>query len=113
MGQAVKERGRHLWVAEDARPLAEGGFAFLKDAKGRNEASIDAAAKAVDRFEEYSRHRDFKTFHFEQARGFKNHLTAESSTRTGKPLSASTVHATLGALKALFLGLADQRGYAS
>ena len=88
-------------------------FAFLKDAKGRDEASIDAAAKAIDRFEEYSRHRDFKTFHFEQARGFKNHLTAESNTRTGKPLSASTVHATLGALKAFFLWLADQRGYAS
>jgi len=84
-------------------------FAFLKDAN----ASIDAAAKAIDRFEEYSRHRDFKTFHFEQARGFKNHLTVESSTRTGKPLSASTVHATLGALRAFFLWLADQRGYAS
>jgi integrase/recombinase XerD len=88
-------------------------FAFLKDAKGRDEVSIDAAAKAIDRFEEYSRHRDFKTFHFEQARGFKNQLTAESNTRTGKPLSASTVHATLGALKAFFLWLADQRGYAS
>ncbi len=88
-------------------------FAYLKDAKGRDEASIDAAAKAIDRFEQYSRHRDFKTFHFEQARGFKNHLTAESNTRTGKPLSASTVHATLGALKAFFLWLAAQRGYAS
>jgi integrase/recombinase XerD len=88
-------------------------FTFLKDAKGRDEASIDAAAKAIDLFEEYSRHRGFKTFHFEQARGFKNHLTSESNTRTGKPLSASTVHATLGALRAFFLWLADQRGYAS
>lgn len=41
---------------------------FLKDAKGRDEASIDAVASAIDRFEEYNRHRDFKSFHFEQAR---------------------------------------------
>ena len=24
MGEAIEERGRHLWVAEDARPFAEG-----------------------------------------------------------------------------------------
>jgi hypothetical protein len=41
---------------------------FLKDAKRRDEASIDAAAKAIDRFEEYARRRDFKSFHVEQAR---------------------------------------------
>ncbi len=39
-------------------------FAFLRDAKGRDEASIDTAAKAIDRFEEYSRHRDFKNLPF-------------------------------------------------
>jgi len=24
MGETVEERGRHLWIAEDARPFAEG-----------------------------------------------------------------------------------------
>jgi integrase/recombinase XerD len=86
---------------------------FLKDAKGRDEASIDAVASAIDRFEEYNRHRDFKSFHFEQARGFKNHLTDARNARTGNPLSASTVHATLAALKAFVTWLADQSGYAS
>jgi site-specific recombinase XerD len=88
-------------------------LAFLKDAKGRDEASVDAAAKAIDRFEEYIRHRDFRSFHIEQARAFKAHLLEVTNTRTGNLLSASTVHATLAALKAFFVWLADQRGYAS
>ena len=86
---------------------------FLKDAKGRDESSIDAVAAAIARFEQYTRHRDFKAFHFEQARAFKAHLAAEHNVRTGKPLSASTIHSTLGALKAFFTWLADQPGYAS
>jgi len=86
---------------------------YLKDAKGRDEASIDAAASAVERFEEYVKRRDFRNFHIEQARGFKAHLLAATNTRNGKPLSASTVHGTLAALKAFFVWLADQTGYAS
>ena len=38
---------------------------------------------------------------------------AATNARTGKPLSASTVHAMLAALKAFFVWLADQPGYAS
>jgi site-specific recombinase XerD len=38
---------------------------------------------------------------------------AATNVRTGKPLSASTVHAMLAALKAFFVWLADQPGYAS
>jgi integrase len=36
-----------------------------------------------------------------------------TNAQTGKPLSASTVHGTLAAVKAFFIWLADQRGYAS
>jgi integrase/recombinase XerD len=86
---------------------------FLKDAKGRDEASIDSVASAIERFEEYNRRRDFKTFRFEQARAFKAELAAAGNARTGKPLSASTVRATLAALKAFFVWLAEQPGYAS
>ena len=45
-------------------------FRFLKDAKGHSEATVDAAAMALSRFEAYTRHRDFKAFHFEQAISF-------------------------------------------
>ena len=86
---------------------------YLKDAKGRDEASIDAATAAIERFEEYNRRRDFKAFHIEQARGFKAQLSAASNSKTGRPLSASTICSTLGALKAFFVWLADQPGYAS
>ena len=86
---------------------------YLKDAKGRDVASVDAAASAIERFEGYVKSRDFKGFHIEQARGFKAHLLAATNARTGLRLSASTVHATLAAVKAFFVWLADQRGYAS
>jgi site-specific recombinase XerD len=86
---------------------------YLKDAKGRDNASVDAAASAIERFEEYVKRRDVRSFHIEQARGFKAHLMAATNGRTDKPLSASTVHATLAGLKAFFVWLADQRGYGS
>jgi site-specific recombinase XerD len=86
---------------------------YLKDAKGRDVASVDATASAIERFEEYVKARDFKSFHIEQARGFKAHLLAATNARTGSRLLASTVHATLAAVKAFFVWLADQRGYAS
>jgi integrase/recombinase XerD len=86
---------------------------ILRDAKGRDEASLDAVAKAIDRFEEHSKNRDFKNFHVEQARAFKAHLTATRNARTGKPLSASTVHSTLAALRTFFIWLSQKRGYRS
>ena len=86
---------------------------FLKDVKGRDEASLDAAAKAIERFEEHSNRRDFAKFHIELARAFKAQLMETRNARTGEPLSASTVHSTLGALKAFFGWLAQQPGYRS
>jgi integrase len=86
---------------------------ILKETKGRDEASLDAVAKAIGRFEEHSKHRDFKKFHVELARAFKANLTATRNARTGEPLSASTIHSTLAALKAFFVWLAQQPGYRS
>jgi hypothetical protein len=37
---------------------------FLKEAKRQNEASIDAVAKVLSRFDEYNKYRNFKAFHF-------------------------------------------------
>jgi integrase len=86
---------------------------YLRETKGRDEASLDTVAKAIDRFEEHAKHRDFKKFHPEQARAFKAQLTAARNERTGQPLSASTIHSTLAALKSFISWLAQQRGYRS
>jgi integrase len=88
-------------------------FHYLKEAKRRNEASIDAVAKALDRFETSNGYKDFKSFHREQAVAFKRKLDAQTAVRTGKPLSRATVHATLSALRAFFVWLAGQPGYKS
>jgi integrase len=84
---------------------------FLREVKGRDEASLDAVAKALERFDDYNRRRDFKKFHIEQARGFKADLMEQRNARTGAPLSASTINSTLGALKAFFIWLAGEPDY--
>ena len=84
---------------------------FLRDVKGRDESSIDQVAKALERFDDYNRRRDFGKFHIQQARGFKAHLMARRNIRTGEPLSASTVVSTLGMLKAFFIWLSGETGY--
>lgn len=88
-------------------------FAYLKEAKRRDEASIDAVAKALSRFEEANGHKDFKSFHREQAVAFKRKLDTAVAVKTGKPLSRATVHSTLSALRAFFEWLAGQPGYKS
>lgn len=88
-------------------------YAFLKQAKGQSEDSVDAVAKALARFEAATRYRDFKTFHFEQAVAFKKHLAEQTSLSTGGKLSKATLHATLAQLKRFFQWLADRPGYKS
>jgi integrase/recombinase XerD len=88
-------------------------FIFLKEAKRQHENSVDAAAKAISRFEAYIKFRDFKAFHFQQAVGFKNHLAKQTHQQTGKPLSKATMNSTLGQLKCFFQWLAMQSGYKS
>lgn len=86
---------------------------FLKEAKGQNEASVDAVAKALSRFEDYIGYRDFKRFRTEQATAFKKHLGKQRAIRSQEALSKATVHATLSALKRFFQWLAGQPGYKS
>jgi len=88
-------------------------FAYLKEAQRRNEASIDAVAKTLVRFEEANGHKDFKTFRREQAVAFKRKLDNQPAVRTGQRLSRATVHSTLSALRAFFVWLAGQPGYKS
>ena len=88
-------------------------FIWLKEAQRRDEASIDAVAKALARFEEANGHKDFKAFHRAQAVVFKHKLDKQLAVRTGKPLSRATVNSTLAALRAFFVWLAAQPGYKS
>jgi len=88
-------------------------FIYLKEARRLGEHSIDAAAAALAKFEEYTKYRDFKRFHIQQAIGFKRKLAEEISRRTGQPLSKATVFATLNALRGFFQWLATQPGYRS
>lgn len=88
-------------------------FAFLKEAKRQSEDSVDAAAKALARFEADTRHRDFRAFHFEQAVAFKRRLADGESLVTGEKLSKATLNSTLACLKRFFQWLAQQPGYKS
>jgi len=88
-------------------------FAFLKEAKRHSEPSVDAAAKALSRFEVYTGYRDFKAFHFQQAIAFKRHLAEQRGQKSGEKLSKATLHGTLTQLKRFFQWLAWQPGYKS
>ena len=88
-------------------------FAYLKAAKRQCEPTVDAAAKALSRFEEYTRYRDFKAFHTEQAIAFKRHLAEQTGQRSGEKLSKATLHATLTQLKRFFQWLSREPGYKS
>ena len=85
---------------------------YLRSAKGLSDASLDTVAKAILRFEESTKFRDFKKFHIEQAIAFRSDLR-EATNLAGKPLSAGTMLQTLNALRAFFLWLAGKPGYRS
>jgi integrase len=88
-------------------------FTYLAEAKGFSEDTLDGVAKALNRFETYTRFRDFKAFHIEQAKGFKASLAEHTSVRTKDRLSKATLYAALTALKRFFIWLAGQPGYKS
>jgi site-specific recombinase XerD len=86
---------------------------YLKEARGFSEESLDQVAMALHRYETYTKFRDFRTFHVEQVRAFKQHLRNQRSRRTGESLSHATIYSTLGSLKAFFMWVAGQPGFKS
>ena len=88
-------------------------FAYLKEARRYSEPTVDVAAKALQRFEVYTGHRDFKAFHTQQAIAFKKHFAGQKGTQSGEILSKSTLYATLTQLKRFFQWLAREPGYKS
>lgn len=87
-------------------------FIYLKEAKRQSEASVDAAAAALARFEASTRHRDFKAFHVEQAVAFKGRM-AEIGKDGKEKLSKATRNAILAHLKRFFQWLSQEPGYRS
>jgi integrase len=88
--------------------------AYLKRLSVRlSPASVDVAANAIHRFEQWTGCRPFKLFHIEQATAFQQRLADTVSTRGGKPLSKATIAQTLNALRVFFEWLSDQPGYRS
>lgn len=86
-------------------------FIYLREARRRNDASVDGVAKALARFEVSTGYRDFGKFHREQAVAFKRKLDQQTGERSGERLSRATVNSTLSALRTFFIWLADQPGY--
>jgi integrase/recombinase XerD len=88
-------------------------FVYLKEAKRHDDSTLDGVAKAIHRFESYTKFKDFRSFRIEQAVGFKHHMAELANQRTGKPLSKATLHQTLNALKSFFRWLAGRPGFRS
>jgi integrase len=86
---------------------------YLKQAKGRDEKTLDKVAAALGDFERSIGGKDFKQFHRGWGERFKAHLAKARNKRTKKPLSPSTVDATLSYVKGFILWLADQPGFKS
>jgi integrase len=85
----------------------------LKAASGLSEASIGAAASAINRYEQSTEFRPFKNFHIEQAMAFRRKMDEATSARGSKPLSKATILQTLNAIRAFMIWLAGQPGYRS
>lgn len=85
---------------------------WLAEADGKNEKTIDPICKALLRYEEYTKFKDFASFNREQAIAFKKHLCTQKSER-GTPLSKATCLTTLKALQSFFRWLAREAGYKS
>ncbi len=88
-------------------------YGFMKEARQLSEESIDAISSAIHRFEIYNKYKDFKTFHYQQAVGFKKYLSKQTNQKTGNLLSKLTVNAILGNLKKFFEWLCGQSGFKS
>tara|TARA_R110002072_G_scaffold1084_14_gene8983 strand:- start:1441 stop:2460 length:1020 start_codon:yes stop_codon:yes gene_type:complete len=84
---------------------------YLRHAKGQDDASIDKARAAIRQFEESTKFKSFKKFHRQQAADFKDFLNKKKNERTKKPLSFSTIDATLRLVKNFFHWLAGKPGF--
>jgi predicted AAA+ superfamily ATPase len=91
------------YCAENERVKRDYAF-FLEAANGKQSATIDAALRAIVRFETSTIRKPFRKFHIEQARSLRARLGKEIGAN-GRPLSAATIASTLKHLRNFFLWL--------
>jgi site-specific recombinase XerD len=83
----------------------------LKETRGFSEHSLDQVAKAIVRYESYTRLQDFRSFNVERVKAFKEFLSVQDAVRTHERLSSGTIYSTLHALRSFFQWLSGQRRY--
>ncbi|MDE2362023.1 MAG: tyrosine-type recombinase/integrase [Hyphomicrobiales bacterium] len=97
------------YCAENER-LKHEYISYLRDAKGKQQASIDSALRAIARFEASTGLKPFRKFRIEQVRKFREDLR-DATGPTGEPLSASTIIATLRQAQDFFVWLSREPGF--
>ena len=79
---------------------------FLKHSDGKAESTIRLAEKAIQRYEDFTGHADFRTFNQQKAKSFKANLS-------DRELAKATILSTVIALKRFLGWLAREPGYKS
>lgn len=97
------------YCAENERVKRDYAF-YLEAANGKQSATIDAALRAIERFELSTGRKRFRKFNVEQARSFRSRLVEETDAR-GNVLSAATITTTLKHLRNFFLWLSREPGF--
>ena len=85
----------------------------LRNADGKDEATLDKVAASLLIFEEAVDFNSFKSFHRDWADTLKAHLASRKNRRTGKPLGLATRDAVLRDVREFLRWLASQKGYKS
>lgn len=86
---------------------------WMRDADGKSEASIDQVLRSLALFEEHTKGKSFKLFKVDQARTFREAISARKSKKSGSLLSVTTVHGHLENLRRFFVWLSGQPGFKS
>ncbi len=99
------------YCSENERVKRDYAF-YLEAANGKQSATIDAALRAIERFELSTNRKPFRKYHIEQARSFRTRLVEEVGVN-GRPLSAATITSALKHLRNFFLWLSREPGFRS
>ena len=93
--------------------IKRGYLNYLRNAKGKDETTLDKVAAALIRYEQATGFKSFKQFHPEHPGRFKKQLAKTKAGNSGAPLAKATIDAILRMVKAFFVWLAGQNGYKS
>ena len=84
---------------------------MLRNAKGREEKTINGTMQAIYEFETLTGFEDFKKFNIQQAIQFKEHLAKKENKVTGYPISKSYLRNHTTHVRRFFEWLHNQKGY--